>query len=731
VNDQSYQLAVRLSLQAGGLASGAAMAMSAFGSIKQAAAAADSSVLSHQRTLDRMNFMGASQGSKTYQYALQQQGQAATAAAAAHDKLARAQQGANLIGAGVASFGIGMAGVGVIKEWIDKSGQLELAMTRVRLATGATDAQLQAMQRGDIKISLSNQMSLTEVERLRGTAAQSGLNSIPQLNALLPELARFSEVLKITRGYTPEESATTGVQFAHIFQGYTADKMRPLLDQFARALQTSSATPNEFIHTLSGFAGVAKTMYGSAPGQAQKSASDSIAMTSLLDNLGQGGRGGTQLRALLLNTMDMISSRGAIHNKALNYLEKEAHGSFFDKSGQFISMQNMMEVLMRANAAINNPKNSATVDRAALTAGGASLAGMLGDPAVVDRFKAIQGNVSGKGSLFSLDADQAFVNSTQKGRFNQLQANMDTISALMGQKLLPAVVAVATALTQATAGIIDFVDQHPLIAQFAATFVALGSAIALVAAPVLVAAGAFAILSTGGVVLGLSFAPFLLLALGIVAAVTGIVVVFTHWGQVTDWLGTRMHTLLLQLEGLPAALKNVPVVGGAAGVASQGVQGWTNPTPGGNLFDWMAKGDWRKIIFGDIHLPGIGGGYGIGTLPPGYHPSTPLLPAPLARPTALLLPPPPQRYPVPVGGLPARSQGAGVPPLGGARQSVAHGPVNNHYNVTIHTTSDQHAREVAKEAVRELERHQSARMRDLHRYGSLTPSGVELGFHGA
>lgn len=706
--------------------------MASFGNIKNAAAAADASVLSHQRTLDRMNFMGASQSSRSYQYALQQQGLAAGAAAEAHDKLARAQQGANLIGAGVASFGVGMAGAGILKGWITDAGALELALNNVRLATGATQAQLDAMQRSDIKIALSNQMDITSVEALRAKAASSGLNDMTKLNALMPELSRFAEVMRATKNYTPEESATTGVQFAHIFQGYKPEQIKPLLDQFARALQTSSATPNEFIHTLSGFAGVAKTMYGSAPGQAQKSASDSIAMTSLLDNLGQGGRGGTQLRALLLNTMDMISSRGAIHNKALNYLEKEAHGSFFDAKGQFAGMQNMMDVLMRANAAINNPKNSATVDRAALTAGGAALAGMLGDPAVVDRFKAIRNEVTGKGSLFSLDADQKFVNATQVGRFNQLQANIDTISALMGQKLLPAVVAIATALTQATAGIIDFVDQHPLIAQFAATFVALGSAIALVAAPVLVAAGAFAILSTGGVVLGLSFAPFLLLALAIVAAVAGIIVVFTHWGQITDWLGTRIHTLLLQLEGLPKALKNVPVVGGAAQVASQGVQGWTNPTPGNNLFDWMAKGDWRKIIFGDIHLPGIGGGYGIGTLPPGYHSSTALLPAPLARSTALL-PPSPQRYPVPVGGLPARSQGGGTPAPGGARPSVAHGPVTNHnnYHVTINTTSDQHARAVAQEAVAELERKQSARMRDLHRYGSLTPSGVELGFHGA
>jgi len=772
----TYQLAVNLSLSAGGLASGAAMAMASFGNIKQAAAAADASVLSHQKTLDRMNYMGASQGSKTYQYALQQQGQAAGAAAEAHDKLARAQRGANMIGAGVASFGIGMAGADVLKHWITDAGALGLAMNNVRLATGATSAQLDAMQRGDLRIALSNQMDITSVEALRAKAASSGLNDMTKLNALMPELSRFAEVMRATKNYSPEESATTGVQFAHIFQGYQPQQIKPLLDQFARALQTSSATPNEFIHTLSGFAGVAKTMYGSGPGQAQKSSSDAIAMTSLLDNLGQGGRGGTQLRALLLNSMDMISARGAIHNKALNYLEKEAGGSFFDKKGQFEGMANMMDVLMRANAAINNPKNSATIDRAALTAGGAALAGMLGDPAVVDRFKAIRTEVSGKGSLFSLDASQQFVNQTQVGRFNQLQANMETISALMGQKLLPAVVAVATALTQATAGIIDFIDQHPLIAQVAATFVAVGSAIALVAAPILIAAGAFAILSAAGALGTITFAPFLAIALAVVAAVAGLTLLFTHWDEVTkatsgnlslltlaawpfvsmigsliplanavtlifsqwgtatkllgdyfSYLGTQVHDLLLNLQGLPKAVKDVPVLGGAAGPIG-GAAGAAAAAGDSPLWKWI-QGNLPKITL----MPGVGGGYGLGTLPPGYQPSTPLLPAPLARPTALLLPPPPQRYPVPVGGLPARSQGAGAPALGGARQSVAHGPVTNHnnYNVTINTTSDQHARDVAREAVRELERRQSEKMRDLHRYGSLTPSGVELGFHGS
>jgi len=146
-----YQLAIKLSLDASGMMAGAAMVMSRFSGIKAAAEAADTSVLSHQRTLDRMNFMGASQQSKTYQYALQQQGQAATEAAVAHDKLARAQRGANMIGAGVASFGVGMAGVGVLKGWITDAGALELAMNNVRLATGATSAQLDAMQSGQFR----------------------------------------------------------------------------------------------------------------------------------------------------------------------------------------------------------------------------------------------------------------------------------------------------------------------------------------------------------------------------------------------------------------------------------------------------------------------------------------------------------------------------------------------------------------------------------------------------
>ncbi len=813
-----YQLAIKLSLDASGMMAGAAMVMSRFSGIKAAAEAADTSVLSHQRTLDRMNFMGASQQSKTYQYALQQQGQAATEAAVAHDKLARAQRGANMIGAGVASFGVGMAGVGVLKGWITDAGALELAMNNVRLATGATSAQLDAMQRSDIKIALSNQMDITSVEALRAKAASSGLNDMTKLNALMPELSRFAEVMRATKNYTAEESATTGVQFAHIFQGYKPEQIKPLLDQFARALQTSSATPNEFIHTLSGFAGVAKTMYGSGPGQAQKSSSDAIAMTSLLDNLGQGGRGGTQLRALLLNSMDMLSARGAIHNKALNYLEKEAHGSFFDKSGQFIGMANMMDVLMRANAAINNPKNSATIDRAALTAGGAALAGMLGDPAVVDRFKAIRTEVSGKGSLFSLDASQQFVNQTQVGRFNQLQANMDTISALMGQKLMPAVVAVATAFTQLTAGIIDFADQHPLITQIVADTALVATALALIAAPILLVSGALSILgpvalglggalgTVAGVLAGIGLGPLLLIG----AAIVGTVLVITHWGETVKILGDLFSGLGTGLHGMIDWMRShIPGFAGATDALGNALSGHDDPhrpllnpytaqgllvpnsrgavdtagaalvamytaasrTSGVPLNVLLAQGA-RESDFHNVAQKG-GGGLGLAqwdfsTVANAnnamrYLHATSVAQAKLYAmdPARAIMAqatydadlrrqhggtwqgalaayngsgPAANKYGAQVwaaaAGIHAGGKGGGsVAP--GVHQSVAHGPVTNHYNVTINTTSDQHARDVAREAVRELERRQSEKMRDLHRYGSLTPSGVELGFHGS
>lgn len=561
--------------------------------LERDAASATSKLQGLEQQLARMQFMNQT-GSRSYQWTAMQHNQAQQAASEAQQALligqqqsmqgamaasaaasaahAQAMRGVGLMAGGVVAAGVGLAGADVLDHWIHSAGELETAMNNVRLATGATNAQLQQMEHGDIQIGLKNQMSIIDVEALRATAAQSGLNNVTQLNALLPELARFAEVLKVTKGYSAEQSAVAGTSFAHLFQAFTAQQISPLLDQFARALQTTHSTPQQFITTLSGFVGAATPMYG--PGRQPRAASDAIAMTALLGNLGQQGRGGTQLQSLITGTMDMLSTRGATHNAALQAIQqlagtqKGAPHTFFDDKGQFIGMANMLEVLHAASVAAGDPRNAAMLNRATFTSAGARAAGLLAQPAVVERFQAIEQNVSGKGSLFSLDASRDFINATQQSRFQQLQSNLETISALMGQKILPAVVAVATALTQATAGIIDFVDQHPLLAQIAATFVVVGTVVSLLAAPVLLAAGAFTVLAGTALFADLAFAPFLLVVLGFIAVMTLYVTIATHMGAITkaigqlfSWLGTQIHNALLQLEaftrlinsGLPKA----------------------------------------------------------------------------------------------------------------------------------------------------------------------------------
>jgi len=772
----SYQLAVNLTLSAGGLMSGAAMAMGSFNSIKGAAEAADASVLSHQKTLDRMNYMGASQGSRSYQYALQQQGQAAGAAAEAHDKLARAQRGANMIGAGVASFGIGMAGADVLKHWITDAGALELAMNNVRLATGATSAQLDAMQHGDIKIALSNQMSLTEVETLRATAAQNNLHNIPQLTAIMPELARFAEVMKVTKNYSPEESATTGVSFAHVFSGYKAVEIAPLLDQFSRALQTTHATPNQFLTTLSGFIGLARPMYGTSDADRMRAASDSIAMTALLGNMGQGTRGGNQMRALLTSTMDTLARPNAIHNRALHAVENAGGGSFFH-DGHFAGYSNMLTILNKAAQAAGDPKTAAQVARAMSTAGGASIGGLLADPLVVKLFEGIKKDVSGKGSLFSLDAAQGFVNATQVGRFNQLQANMETISALMGQKILPAVVAFATELTKATGAVIDWIDQNSGWATVAAGIAVATTALLLIGGPILIVAGAFNVLAAagGGIMAalglgaggaglaaglaGIAAAAWPIVAVG--AAIAGVVLLVTHWNDVTRFMGEFMGGLVTAFSPLVQVFHALgdllgPLVRLGADLVGQLF------SPVGSAAHSAALEIERLLGLLNsmrVHPATTGTGTGLHPLPPLVRnlpdPRVPgstvttllptftsaLRPQDYARllpnlgssqilggntigiPSPRLAPPPPGWHPPGLGGARPSGRGGGY--------GIGTQTVTNHYNVTINTTSDQHARAVAREAVRELQRHESEKMRDLHRYGSLTPSGVELGFHGS
>ncbi len=145
MSDQTYNLAVRLSLQAGGLVSGAAMVMSHFKGIQGEAAKADALLARMSTTYSNMVASGATntRAFMTVQSAMIDQ---TKLAALANDKLARAQRGVNQAVAGAAVTAGGFLGLDLIKGWVKDAEGMQDALAKVSLATTGTSAQLTALQ---------------------------------------------------------------------------------------------------------------------------------------------------------------------------------------------------------------------------------------------------------------------------------------------------------------------------------------------------------------------------------------------------------------------------------------------------------------------------------------------------------------------------------------------------------------------------------------------------------
>jgi len=757
VSDQVYQLAVRLSLQAGGLASGAAMAMSSFGSIKQAAEAADASVLQHQATLDRMNYMGASQGSAQYQSALLQQGQAAGAAADAHDKLARAQCGANMIGAGVAVTAGGFLGLDLIKGWVKDASDLQDALAKVGLATTGTSAQLAALQSQAYTVAGQTQYSAPQIMDMEAKMGRMGINRRDWVAQDIPTIARSAEIDQRMANISPESSIPAMISQAHML-GATHGKA--FIDNIAlgtRALLASGMTPDEQNTTLK-YLLPAKNATGMTNAEMFQWAS-----LSNLMGLSQG-KGGSYLGAMFAKLVPGVGTK--THQEALARLQELGGGQFY-KNGNMVDSAQVQSIIARGLAGEKTEAGKQALAYYAFGVQGERAAFALTSPAAMASSDMLRKKLApydptrNPTGIATVEEMQLKLNQTLVGQTNTLNTNLHSLSAMLGGELVPSLTKAASAFVQLTGGIISFGQQHPLLIKMVAVTAAIATAAALVGGPIPIIAGAFNVLAAAGGgdmaalglgaggaglaagLAGIAAAAWPIVAVG--AAIAGVVLLVTHWNEVTRFMGefacglvTAFSPLLQVFHSLGDLLG--PLVRFGADLVGQ-------------LFSPIGSAAHSAAL--EIEkLLGVLNGLrahpaGTGT---GLHPLPPLvrnLPDPRVHGSTVTTLPPVlgssqilggNTLGIPSGSLgfkpfvaPHPSPRVAPPPVAGRGGGYGIGTqtVTNHYNVTINTTSDQHARAVAQEAVRELEHRQSARMRDLHRYGSLTPSGVELGFHGS
>lgn len=579
----SYDIAVRLSMSTAGFGAGAGMAMKLLGDLEgkstQAEAAiaklASSMGITSDVFLHNANKMG------TYQTQI-------GAMTAAHANLATAMGGVGKLVAGVGLIGVGLAGVGAMKGWVSAASELQSAMTGVQLATVGTRQQLDQLGSMTFDIAAKTRFSAPDISAIEKLAATAGLNKRSDLISALPTLGNAAEVALQMKGVSYQESVPAFVQMAHLFQSYGGKKFNSLLDLAGRASVLSGDTPSSLENTLK-YIMPAVNAYGLTP-------EDAISVSALASNVGlSGGRGGgSRIQAMFRGIAPLMSSRGGIHNRAIDEIQKLGGHQFF-KNGNFEQaggVTNLLKTTMRALRSIpNQAKRMSLLNAAFGTAGGTALSS-LATPGAVTRFQSIQG-LLGPGGIASTSTMQQAFNSTISGQMATEATDLHSISTILGQQLLPILAPIVHGIVQITGALMSFLSHHKDVAQFVAVFTLVATTAALIVGPILAVAGAMQILTVAGVTTSIAFGPITLAIVGIAAAIAAGVWVWQHWGDIMKALSPVMEFFIT--PALNAMGQSLSAVGNFIGILFepigrmiQAFGKWADVSHIlGNLFSWM------------------------------------------------------------------------------------------------------------------------------------------------
>jgi len=557
----TYDLAVRMSFAAGGVSSAAFGAITVFQALEAQAAKTSAAVAG----------MGAT-----------------FAGQAARMERFTAMMKTGFMAGGLVT-GIGVVAAMAMKPGIDTAMQWRDAMAQVSLATGATGDKLKELRDTAIQLSAPRLFSAKEVMTVETEAARSGINNPNILKRALPQLLNVAEVDALGPSHVPvKQSIDAAVALSHMFQVYpkSAQDMpafNHMLDTFSRAQMVSPLAPKQMVRALSYISPAARN-YGMSP-EEQITFAALGARAGLLGGSGAGG-GAAGMASILY----ALSPNGAKHNTGMERIAAlggTTWGALDANQKDF--MPNLLRTVMRAEASIQGPDAGAARMKLLTNAFGRTGARVLaplttdaivGQGGQYDQVRKLLGNDPRQGALPSAAQMQQTLNATPGGQERSLASTRQNIGGLFGDQMLDPIMQVIHGLNRATTAIQSFLLTHPALLRFAATFVMVGTAVALIVGPLMMIGSVLGMVGVAlapviGLVTGLTVAmtgldltmlPVTAVVLGLIAVVALVVTVWSNWGAITATVGSALSRFGAMVADLAQ---------GALGLLRTGIE-WLN-----------------------------------------------------------------------------------------------------------------------------------------------------------
>jgi TP901 family phage tail tape measure protein len=477
---------------------------------------------------------------------------------AAREEMAGQTAMAKMAAGGLLMTG-GMMGLGVLGSGLQGALQLQQSLTLLGKITapGRDPRYRNVGQLQDLfeTVATQTQFSVTDIAQQALEAATGGINQRDVLATLVPEMANLAEVGLAGRGISPQQSIASATTIAHLFQQYPknakqAESFKQILNLVGQAQFVSNLTPDQMARALT-YVAPARTLMGT---DTLSQAQGLIGLVTLGANVGlTSGRGGTSRIMRMIQQIAPSLGPHGLHNRALAKLAQLGHGQFFDPSGTFLGLPNLLDVMSRA---LYDPKTGKKrlgdrqmlqLTQTAFGTAGAAAVALLATPESMKRNKDILTQFR---SGASLDDIKNALNATTLGQWRTLKTSLGSISVNLATALLPSLNGLLHILVLVTNQIMIFTQQHKFLTQLIAVLLAVGSAVMVVVGAFMMLTGALAVLSMAlGVEVGVSIAamvvalgPFLIIAAAVTAAITALVLIMTHWKDILNFFGAGVHS---------------------------------------------------------------------------------------------------------------------------------------------------------------------------------------------
>jgi len=270
----------------------------------------------------------------------------------------------------------GEVGVGLVGDTLYEAGKLQQTLTQVKVATGASNAQIDRIRELSYDVSNATAQSVAQSASVVATIASAGINDPKKLSpAFVMDIAKFADVqyLKSHGSVSFDQAAKQAIQLAHQYGAYTPKAIMPILDEVTKASFMMPDDLQKYIRQSS--------YYAKLFGRFGVPQNQTLLLGAWLDRAGGASKGGTWLQDLLLQTQRPLNLTGHVQRgraeAAQHFGLVDAHGNYDPKVFGFNAKTghpttDMFGLLGRLNDTIakdsrgRSPRDSAAIERADL-----------------------------------------------------------------------------------------------------------------------------------------------------------------------------------------------------------------------------------------------------------------------------------------------------------------------------------------------------------------------------